>query len=75
MEKVDLSGHHGGILELTSRAVFTPLGCAFGVEIVDGQGEEQKDEKEGDIALFFVRPCHRIPCAHTISKKRGDVND
>jgi hypothetical protein len=35
MEKMDLSGHQSGILELACRTVFAPFDRIFGMEIVD----------------------------------------
>jgi len=43
MEKMDLSGHQGGILKLTCRAVIASFDRVFSMKIVDCQGEKQKD--------------------------------
>jgi hypothetical protein len=66
MEKMDLSSHQCGMLELTCLAVIGPFKRIFCMKIVESQGKEQKDEEEGDVALFFIRPSHRIPSSHNI---------
>ena len=54
MEKMDMSGHQCGILKLTCRTVITPFERGFGMKIVDCQGEEQKNNQESEVELFFV---------------------
>jgi hypothetical protein len=54
MEKMDLSGHQRGILKLTCGTIVTPFECAFGMKMVYGEDENQKNEKEGDVEPFSV---------------------
>lgn len=68
---MDLGGRQRGILKLARRAVIVPLERVFGMEIMDYQAEEQENEQEGDVELFFIRLCHRIPCGFNIRETGG----
>ena len=65
---MDLSCHQGGILKLACRAVFTPFESDLRMEIIECQGEKQKKEQEGEIAIFSQLNGHRIPSGINIKE-------
>jgi hypothetical protein len=71
MEKVDDGRSQGGILELTCGTKIAAFYGIFGMEIVDGKGEKQKDGEKCDIEVRSVSSGHRIPSGITISEKKG----
>jgi hypothetical protein len=69
MEKMDLRDHQGGILKLACGTVVASFDRVFGVKMVYRQDEEQKNEQEYNVELFFVYRSHRILCAYNIRKR------
>jgi hypothetical protein len=69
MKKIDLSGHQSGMLKLTGRTVLAPFQRAFGVKVMDGEGEKKKNEQEDNVVSFYAFWNHRILCAYNIREK------
>ena len=60
MEKVNLAGSQRGILEVTGRAVIIIRSSFFSVKKVDGQGDEQKNEKKSQVEKLNPLYAHVI---------------
>jgi hypothetical protein len=54
VEKMDLSGHQRGVLELACGTVVTPFESIFGMKKVYREDESQKNEQEGNVESFSV---------------------
>ena len=70
MEKMYLSGHQRGILELACRAFIAPFEGIFGMKKVYCEDENQENEQEGNVESFSVQRRHRILCAYNIRKRQ-----
>ena len=60
MEKVNLAGIQRGMLEVTGRAVIIAFNSFFSVKKVDGQGDEQENEKKSQVEKLNPLYAHVI---------------
>lgn len=57
---------------MACRAKITPVYAVLGMEIVDGEVKEEKNEEKRDVELLSVPSGHRILCANNIREKKGE---
>lgn len=60
MEKVNLAGGESGIQEVTSWAIIISRESCFRVKKVDGQDDEQENEKKNQVEKLYPLYAHVI---------------
>ena len=60
MEKVNLTCCESGIQKVTGKAVIIALSSFFSVKKVDGQGDEQENEKKSQVEKLNPLDAHVI---------------